>query len=475
MIGIGPGGPTGDDLSRVSAMARDGRVTGNSRRTLASEDDDGRTARADGTVARGGRGLADEERSAWAALSTVTGLGPVGLGRLLAAYGTAAAVLEAALAGDRVADVAAGIRSQPAGRPARGRLDGGSSPGFATSPGVATTLGDAIIGAARGVERLMAVLAEHGVAVIALTDDTYPARLRAIELPPPVLFALGDHGALSASHAIAVVGTRRPTDAGRRTAARLAAQLVRRGASVVSGLAVGIDGVAHAAAAAERGRTVAVLGSGHGHLYPRTHRRLVDEIVATGGAIVSELPPATRPSRGTFPRRNRLISGLSDATVVVEAGEGSGALITAGWALEQGRDCFAVPGPLDAPASRGCLALLREYTGQVRVVAGLAELMEDLGLGPLDTGRDLELPAGGRGPDQLGALEATLAAALVERAQTADELADCSRMPVAAVLGAITLLEARGLAVGVFGRYQATPRLLAGPAMASLRERPREG
>lgn len=469
MIGIGPGGPTGDDASRVPTMAGDRRVTGDSRRTPACGDDDGRGARAAGAATGGGHGLTDEERSAWAALSTVTGLGPVGLGRLLAVYGTAAAVLEAALAGDRVADVAAGLRSQPAGRAGRGRL------GDASSPVHARALGDAIIEAARDGERLATAIAEHGVAAIPLVDDAYPARLRAIDLPPPVLFVLGDQRALSACRAIAVVGTRRPTDAGRRTAARLAAQLVRRGAAVVSGLAVGIDGVAHAAAAAERGRTVAVLGSGHGHLYPRTHRRLVEEIVATGGAVASELPPATRPTRGTFPRRNRLISGLSDATVVVEAGEGSGALITAGWALEQGRDCFAVPGPLDAPASRGCLALLREYAGEVRVVAGLAELMEDLGLGSPGTDRAPEPLAGGRGPDQLGVLEATLAAALVERAQTVDELVEWSRMPVAAVLGAITLLEARGLAVGVFGRYQATPRLLAGSAATNLSEGPPTG
>lgn len=156
----------------------------------------------------------------------------------------------------------------------------------------------------------------------------------------------------------------------------------------MSGLAVGIDGVAHGAAVEAGGRTVAVLGSGHERLFPHAHRRLADRIVATGGALVSELPPAAMPTRGTFPRRNRVISGLADATIVVEAAARSGALITAAWALEQGRECFAVPGSIDAPCSVGCLAYLREYPGQVRIVAGIAELIEDLGLAGRAAGED---------------------------------------------------------------------------------------
>ena len=130
---------------------------------------------------------------------------------------------------------------------------------------------------------------------------------------------------------------------------------------MVSGLAVGIDGAAHAAAVHAHGLTVAVIGSGHGALRPHAHSRLARSIVEAGGAIVSELGPDIRPSKGTFPRRNRIISGLADATVVVEAPARSGALITASWALEQGRECFLVPGSIDAPASAGCLAFLREF------------------------------------------------------------------------------------------------------------------
>ena len=121
--------------------------------------------------------------------------------------------------------------------------------------------------------------------------------------------------------------------------------------------------------------TVAVLGGGHARLFPKAHERLADAIVAAGGAVVAELSPETPATMGTFPRRNRLISGLSDATVVVEAGTRSGALITAGWALEQGRECFLVPGPMDAPTSAGCNALLLGFPTQTRIVCGIPELL----------------------------------------------------------------------------------------------------
>ena len=213
-------------------------------------------------------------------------------------------------------------------------------------------------------------------------------------MPPHVLFVSGDVAALSAVHAVAVVGTRRPTEAGRLIAARIGAAIARTGAAVVSGLAVGIDGAAQAAVASEGGITVAVLGSGHGRLYPRAHANLARSIVAHGGAIVSELVPDATPTASAFPRRNRLISGLSDATIVVEAAEKSGALITAGWALEQGRECYMVPGPIGEPRSAGCLSWLREYPDEVRIVAGIPELIEDLGL--LDRAPRWDLPRGPR-------------------------------------------------------------------------------
>ena len=163
---------------------------------------------------------------------------------------------------------------------------------------------------------------------------------------------LGDVRALGTAQAVAVVGTRRPTERGRLVAARIATALVGAGAAVVSGLAIGIDGAAHDAAVTAGGTTVAVIGGGHASIYPRAHAALAEAIVAGGGAVVSELAPDVASTRGTFPRRNRVISGLADATVVVEAPARSGALITASWALEQGRDCFLVPGPIDARETR---------------------------------------------------------------------------------------------------------------------------
>ncbi len=192
------------------------------------------------------------------------------------------------------------------------------------------------------------------------------------------------------------MGTRRATTGGRTTAGRIATALVAADATVVSGLAFGIDGAAHEATVRAGGTTVAVIGGGHAVVAPRTHARLAAAILADGGALVSELPPDVQPSHGTFPRRNRIISGLSDATVVVEAPARSGALITASWALEQGRPCYLVPGGLDAPASAGCLAFLREWEPEAHIVAGIPQLIADLGLARRAAGARRR---GGRGRD----------------------------------------------------------------------------
>ena len=190
-------------------------------------------------------------------------------------------------------------------------------------------------------------------------------------MPPHLLFVWGDPTALSPSRAVAVVGTRRPSELGRRLAARIAAAVSNAGASVVSGLAVGVDGAAHAAAVAAGVPTIAVLGSGHGRLFPRAHERLAQAIVDGGGAVVSEFFADVGPTKGTFPRRNRLISGLADATVVVEAPLHSGALITASWALEQGRECFLAPGPVAKELFQSGEILFRDLAGKVMVLIHL--------------------------------------------------------------------------------------------------------
>jgi DNA processing protein len=261
------------------------------------------------------------------------------------------------------------------------------------------------------------------------------------------------------------VGTRRATSAGRTTAGRVASALVAAEAAVISGLAFGIDGAAHEATVRAGGRTVAVIGGGHASLGPHAHTRLAAAIVAAGGAVVSELAPDVAPSRGTFPRRNRIISGLADATVVIEAPARSGALITASWALEQGRECFLVPGGLDAPASAGCLSFLREFR-DAQIVAGIPQLIADLGFAHPTPAGDALVNATSR---NLGATEGQVATALVAGRITVDELVAATDLPVATVLAALTMLERRGLATGVYGRYRP-----AGPLLGEVpRPKPR--
>ena len=466
---------------------------------------------AEGVVPEPPRGTADSvragedaeassERDAWVTLLAVPGLGPITFAALLAALGTARAVLNLAAqpAGParlREALVGAALNAPDQGdggalaMDMRGRSETGA--GDAPSGRIVTTDSGArhgrrsALGAdlarricesvelgARAVEQVRSL----GLTVVTLDDPGYPERLRRVDMPPPLLFVRGSVDCLRASHSIAVVGTRWPSDKGRLFAGWIGSGLARAGAVVVSGLAVGIDGAAHAAVVGEGLATVAVLGGGHARLFPRAHERLADAIVAAGGAVVAELAPDTPASRGTFPRRNRLVSGLADATVVVEAGRRSGALITAGWALEQGRECFLVPGPMDSPTSAGCNAFLRSFPGQVRVVCGVPELIEDLDLGVADAaggagdsigpglaasrtdsgGAPSAVAVGaGRGAvlASLGPLERTLAEALVHGPATADDLAARTSLSGAAILSALTLLELRGLVTGSYGRY----------------------
>ena len=406
------------------------------------------------------------ERDAWVALLTVPGLGPVAFAGLLARFGSARAVLDAAVGTND---------------------DVGSSQAMAA-------LGADLAGRIRHqiaeADRTISVVRSLGLKVVTLDNPEYPDRLRLVEMPPPLLFVRGSTAALNAPSAVAVVGTRRPTDKGRMIAGWIGSALARAGSVVVSGLAVGIDGAAHSAVVGEGLPTVAVLGGGHARLFPQAHERLADAIVEAGGAIVAELPPETPATRGTFPRRNRLVSGLSDATVVVEAGRRSGALITAGWALEQGRECFLVPGPLDAPTSEGCHAFLRGFPGQTRVVCGVAELIEDLGLTPGVAASDeggssdeFRSRNGRPGPvapgasvnavlASLGPVERSVAESLVKGPVTTDELARQSGLPGATILSAITLLELRGFGVGSYGRYMPAGALARWPTNRSAASLP---
>jgi DNA processing protein len=219
-------------------------------------------------------------------------------------------------------------------------------------------------------------IARLKVEVIGWTDARYPPSLTCIHEPPLVLYVRGEL-IEEDSCGVALVGTRYATAYGKSVARKLARELAYRGITVISGLARGVDLAAHEGALEAGGRTVAVLGSGVDVVYPKENSSLVEAIQREGcGAVVSELPMGSKPLSGNFPRRNRIISGLSKGVVVVEAPERSGALITARLALEQGREVFAVPGPVTSPYSRGVHMLLRDGAKLVEDVNDILEELE---------------------------------------------------------------------------------------------------
>lgn len=230
--------------------------------------------------------------------------------------------------------------------------------------------------------------ASESVRIETLADPGYPAALREIPDPPPVLYIGGTLGADDEAR-LAIVGSRRASDYGLEAAELLAADLARAGAVIVSGLARGIDARAHRGALDAGGRTLAVLGSGLGRVYPGEHRLLARRIAEKGGAVLSEYPFEMPPLSHCFPRRNRVISGLCAGTVVVEAAKASGALGTARLALEQGREVFAVPGPVTLPTSIGTNGLLRAGAAHIACVA--QDVLDEL---PAVTRVRLGLPEG---------------------------------------------------------------------------------
>ena len=238
-------------------------------------------------------------------------------------------------------------------------------------------------------EKVLADCARDGQFIVTMDDAAYPARLRDMYDPPVLLYGKGSMPLFDEEAAVAVVGTRKCSPYGTRAASQLGYELARQGGLVISGLAKGIDGAAHQGALRAGGFTAAVLGGGVDVIYPPENRRLYEDIAATG-VLLSEYPPGTEPRGGHFPVRNRIISGLSLAVVVVEAPEKSGALITARLAAEQGRDVFAVPGNIDQPSFVGSNRLLRD--GAIMVSSGWDILSEYEALFP-DKIRKEDAPA----------------------------------------------------------------------------------
>ena len=290
--------------------------------------------------------------------------------------------------------------------------------------------------------------AAAGRRLLILGQPGFPPRLAEIAVPPIALETVGDTDL--AAPGVAVVGSRRATPYGIAVTERLAVGLAEAGLVVVSGLARGVDAAAHRAALGVGGRTVAVLGSAHDALYPPEHRDLARDCRASG-AVLTEFPPGTRPLPHHFPRRNRIIAGLTLGTLVVEAAERSGSLATARHAVDSGREVFAVPGPIGSETSAGCHALIRQGATLVR---GVTDILEELGLpdGFAGSGADSRGDRN-RGPEdasprpQPGAEAARLLDVLRARPSgvDVDTLLEAADLPAPVALAAISELERRGL------------------------------
>lgn len=298
--------------------------------------------------------------------------------------------------------------------------------------------------------------ASAGIRVLTLADAEYPPGLRQIHDPPPVLYCRGEILPRD-RHAVAIVGTRRATRYGLRQTEAFARGLAEAGVTIVSGLARGVDGVAHRTAVEAGGRTLAAMAGGLLRIYPPEHAELASR-VAESGALLAEAPPPMPPMSGSFPQRNRIISGLSLGVLVIEAAERSGALITARHAAEQGRDAFALPGPVESPVSRGCHRLIQEGGKLVMSVEdvldeleGLAELGPDVATRPkaksaVTSARPV--PAVRHAFDEV--TQAVLDG-VGRKPTSVDQLVDVTGQPVESVLAGISRLETAGAVRRVSG------------------------
>ena len=359
----------------------------------------------------------DAERRAVVALSLVPGVGPTRVRALLAAFGSASAVLSA-----------------PASR-------------LAAVDGVGRATARAIAGFDPGaqVDEQFRAAERVGAALLAAADDGYPPALREIYDPPPALWVRGRLDDADAV-AVAIVGTRKAGDYGRRAAEHFATSFAHAGVTVVSGLAYGIDVAAHRAALAAGGRTVAVLGSGVDRVYPARHGDVVRGILDNDlGAVVSEFPMGAAPDATNFPRRNRIISGMSRATVVAEAREKGGALLTAAIALEQNREVFAVPVPIFGDALGTNRLVQRGWAALANAPADvLAAVGQPFGGAP---GPDLA-PL----PDDLSRIERRLLGALGAVPVTLDAVCAEARVDPPEALVYLLQLEFRGLVRQLAGK-----------------------
>ncbi|WP_066635229.1 DNA-processing protein DprA [Desulfolucanica intricata] len=295
----------------------------------------------------------------------------------------------------------------------------------------------------REIDELNKIGAEY----ITYKDPNYPENLKSVYDPPPVLFVLGKILPVD-KLAVALVGARKASSYGLAVAQKLAGELAKVGITVVSGMARGIDSASHKGSLLAQGRTVAVLGSGLNVVYPRENRKLLEEI-SSSGAVITEFPLGSKPEAWHFPMRNRVISGLTRATVVVEAAQKSGALITADFALEQGREVMAVPGSIGSPLSRGPHQLIKQGA---KLVENVQDILEELGITSLfpeeNTHQKMKI--------KLNKSEDSVLKIVTLEPIHFDEIVYKSNLPAQQVLSTLMLLELKGLIRQLPGRYYAS-------------------
>jgi DNA processing protein len=352
----------------------------------------------------------DDGRAAWVALALTPGIGAQRFEALLAAFGSAPRVLEAS---------GAALRAVP-----------GVGAALATAVAARTLLDG---------KQATAAVAAAGGRVLIPADPDFPAALRDIPEPPPLLFVRGRLELLR-QPAVAIVGSRDHTAYGAEVCRQVASYAAAAGIAVVSGMARGLDAVAHLAALDVNGGTIGVLGNGLGVVYPAANARLYER-VAADGLLLTEFPAGDKPNAGSFPRRNRLISGLAHLTVVIEAAIGSGAVITADAALEQGKDVAAVPGPVTSPTSAACNRLIRDGATPILEPADLQGFFPAVRTWPAPAvaRRVRSLPAG------LSPAERALAEALGETPTPIDALTERFEKPVGLLLSQLGMLEIAGV------------------------------
>jgi DNA processing protein len=290
------------------------------------------------------------------------------------------------------------------------------------------------------LDQYYAGIESQGISILTWDDAHYPAHLKQIDQPPPILYLRGDITPEDA-WAVAIVGTRAVTAYGRQVTEEIATTLAHNGITIISGLARGVDAVAHTAALKAGGRTLAVLGSGIDRIYPPEHRSLAEKI-ALQGAVISDYAPGTPPESANFPPRNRIISGLSLAVVVIEAAETSGALITASFAAEHGREVFAVPGNIFAPQSKGANRLI---ANGARPMLAVKDILDALDLTRNIERREIRkaLPT--------DPTEAALFQLIGAEPLHVDEIRAQTGLPIDRVSATLTMMELKGMVRQVGG------------------------